>query len=264
MPTKVIYVDAFTEKAFGGNQAAVCLLEKPADERWMQSVASEICFSETAFVVPQKGDEFSLRWFTPACEVDLCGHATLAAAHVLLKEGILSTGSTAVFHTASGILKAVPTPQGAELDFPAEPAKEIKHPGGLCDALGTEPRYVGRNRMDLLIEVDNAATVRGLLPDMVLLKKISTRGFIVTAASDVKGYDFVSRFFAPGIGIDEDPVTGSAHCCLGPYWRNKLGKDSFMALQLSKRGGVLGVQTKGDRVLLSGHAVIVISGELLV
>jgi PhzF family phenazine biosynthesis protein len=216
LATRVIYVDAFANKAFGGNQAAVVLLDRAAEAGWMQSVATEICFSETAFVVP-RGEEFDLRWFSPACEVDLCGHATLATAHVLLQEGILKAGRTAVFHTASGILRAKPTHDGIEMDFPAEPAKAIEHPKGLCEALGAEPVLVGRNRMDILVELGSAAAVRGLVPDLVSLKGIDTRGVIVTAASDKSEYDFVSRFFAPRFGIDEDPVTGSAHCCLGPY-----------------------------------------------
>jgi predicted PhzF superfamily epimerase YddE/YHI9 len=263
MVTRVIYVDAFTDKAFGGNQAAVVLLGRAADEQWMQRVATEICFSETAFVVP-RGEEFDLRWFTPTCEVDLCGHATLATAHVLLQEGILPPSHAAVFHTASGILKAKPTPDGVEMDFPAEPARATEHPKGLCEALGAEPKSVGRNRMDIIAEFDSAATVRSLVPDMSLLKGLDTRGVIVTAASDSKEYDFVSRFFAPRFGIDEDPVTGSAHCCLGPYWQERLGKNDMKACQMSGRGGVLGVKVRGDRVLLSGKAITILRGELLV
>jgi PhzF family phenazine biosynthesis protein len=263
MAVKVLYIDAFTGKVFAGNQAAVCLLDKAADERWMQSVATEICFSETAFIV-RKGDDFNLRWFTPSCEVELCGHATLASAHALWQEGWLARDKKAVFHTASGVLTAKATSGGIEMDFPAESARAIEMPHGLAEALGAEPKHLARNRMDILVEMDAAAAVRNLIPDMVMLKKVDTRGVIVTAVSDVPEYDFVSRFFAPGIGIDEDPVTGSAHCCLGPYWQGRLGKSDLAAYQASKRGGVIGVSVRGERVLLTGSAVTVIRGELLV
>jgi len=261
--TKIAFVDAFANKPFAGNPAAVCLLERPGDERWMQFVAAEIGFSETAFVV-RNGGEFSLRWFTPACEVELCGHATLASAHVLWQEGWLDAGREARFHTASGVLTARQMDDGIEMDFPAEPAAECDMPAGLSQALGAEPKWVGRNRMDILVELDDAATVRNLIPDMVLLKELDTRCIIATAPSDISEYDFVSRCFGPRAGISEDPVTGSAHCCLGPYWRQRLGKDDFVAYQASKRGGTVGVKVRGPRVLLSGCAVTILRGELLV
>jgi PhzF family phenazine biosynthesis protein len=263
MAIRVLYVDAFTGEAFAGNQAAVCLMDKAADERWMQSVATEICFSETAFIV-RKGDDFNLRWFTPVCEVELCGHATLASAHVLWQEGWLAADKEVRFHTASGLLTVRQTQTGIEMNFPSEPAAAVAMPKGLPEALGAEPKWVGRNRMDILVELDDAATVKTLIPDMVLLKKFDTRGFLVTAVSDIPEYDFISRCFFPGIGIDEDPVTGSAHCCLGPYWQARLGKSDFKAYQASKRGGTLGVKVQGDRVLLTGRAVTVLRGELLV
>jgi PhzF family phenazine biosynthesis protein len=263
MAVRVFYIDAFTGKAFAGNQAAVCLLDQAADEQWMQSVAAEIGFSETAFIV-RKGNDFSLRWFTPSCEMELCGHATLASAHALWQEGWLTRDKKAVFHTAGGVLTAKEISSGIEMDFPAESAATAEAPHGLAEALGAEPKHIARSRMDILVEVDDAATVRNLIPDMVMLRKIDTRGVIVTAVSDVPEYDFVSRFFAPGIGIDEDPVTGSAHCCLGPYWQTRLGKSDFRAYQASKRGGVIGVKVRGDRILLTGSAVTVLRGELLV
>jgi PhzF family phenazine biosynthesis protein len=263
MAIKVVYADAFTDKAFAGNQAAVCLLDTSAEPKWMQSVATEICFSETAFIV-RRGDDFSLRWFTPACEVELCGHATLASAHVLWQEGWLAAGKEARFHTASGLLTVRKVPNGIEMDFPSEPAEVVEMPKGLPEALGAEPKWVGRNRMDILVELDDAATVRNLMPDMVLLKELDTRGIIVTAASDRPEYDFMSRFFGPRAGVDEDPVTGSAHCCLGPHWQARLGKSELKAYQASKRGGSLGVKVQGSRVLLTGRAVTILRGELLV
>lgn len=263
MLIRIVFADAFTDKPFSGNPAAVCLLEKPAEEHWMQSLAAEIGFSETAFVL-RRTEDFALRWFTPACEVSLCGHATLAAAHILWQEGWLPADCQAIFQTASGRLTARQTPEGIQMDFPSEPPKPIAVSKGLSVALGAEPKWVGRNRMDILIEVDDAATVRNLLPDMVLLEEFDTRCVIVTAASDMPEYDFISRCFGPRAGIDEDPVTGSAHCCLGPYWQTRLGKNDFTAYQASQRGGTLGVSVRGSRVLLTGRVVTILRGELLI
>ena len=226
----------------------------------MRDVAREMNLSETAFLHPD-GDGFNLRWFTPAVEVALCGHATLASAHVLWQDGHLPQGAVARFHTKSGLLTAVQKDGWIEMDFPAtrnSPAEALPQ---LIEALGLKPVYVGRNQFDYLVEADSEATLRALHPDHSTLRKLPVRGIIVTARGS--DYDFVSRFFAPGSGIDEDPVTGSAHCALGPYWSAKLGKTTFRAFQASARGGEVGVRVEGDRVLLSGQAVTVLRGELL-
>ena len=263
MPLTITQVDAFTREPFGGNPAAVCLLPHAAEAPWMQRVAREMNLSETAFLVRRDDGAFDLRWFTPKVEVDLCGHATLASAHVLWTDGQLATGATAVFHTRSGRLSAVLRDGWIEMDFPAEPDGPVSPPAGLADALGAEPTYVGRNRLDYLVEVDAEATVRGLAPDARGLGALEARGVIVTARAETDGFDFVSRFFAPRAGVDEDPVTGSAHCCLGPYWRRRLGRDAFTAWQASERGGLVKVAVRGERVTLSGQAVTVLRGELL-
>ena len=263
MSVTIIQVDAFTREPFGGNPAAVCVLPAPADPAWMQRVAREMNLSETAFLVGRGSGEYDLRWFTPAVEVDLCGHATLASAHVLWEDGHLAPGAPAVFHTRSGRLSAVRGDGWIEMDFPAEPAEPAPMPEALAAALGVEPVHVGRNRFDYLVEVDSEAAIRRLVPDIRRLGLLPVRGIIVTARSETEGFDFVSRFFAPRAGVDEDPVTGSTHCCLGPYWRRRLGRDAFTAWQASARGGVVKVAVAGDRVLLSGQAVTVLRGELL-
>lgn len=254
-------VDAFTSKAFAGNPAAVCLLQQEADATWMQAVAAEMNLSETAFLVPNQ-DGFGLRWFTPAFEVDLCGHATLASAHTLWQIGKLDAETPARFHTRSGLLTATRTSAGIVMDFPAEPASETEAPAGLASALGARPAFVGRNRMDYLVELGDASAVKSLEPDMTALAEIETRGIMVTARADDPDLDFVSRFFGPRAGILEDPVTGSAHCCLGPYWADKLNKTVLEAAQVSARGGRLTVTISGDRVQLAGHAVTVLEGQL--
>jgi PhzF family phenazine biosynthesis protein len=268
--TSIDQVDAFTSEAFGGNPAAVCLLTGPRDARWMQLVAREMNLSETAFVHPA-GEAFSLRWFTPVVEVDLCGHATLASAHVLWERGILPPHAPARFDTRSGRLTATrlgPTDSsqdaGAwiELDFPATPDEEIAPPLGLIDAIGSTPLYVGRSKFDYLLELADERAVRNLAPDFVRLREFPARGAIVTARGDARDIDFVSRYFAPAFGIDEDPVTGSTHCCLGPYWARRLLRSTLVAHQLSARGGVIKVAMDGDRVRLAGQAVTVLRGEL--
>ena len=263
MSVRIIQVDAFTREPFGGNPAAVCVLPRPAEPAWMQRVAREMNLSETAFLVGRASGEYDLRWFTPAVEVDLCGHATLASAHVLWEDRHLAPAAPAVFHTRSGRLSAERRGDWIEMDFPAEPAEPAPPPDGLAGALGVEPAYVGRNRFDYLVEVDSEATVRGLAPDLNALGRLPVRGVIVTARGETEGFDFVSRFFAPRAGVAEDPVTGSAHCCLGPYWRRRLGRDAFTAWQASARGGVVKVAVAGDRVRLSGRAVSVLRAELL-
>ncbi len=228
----------------------------------MQKVAKEMNLSETAFLY-EHGDDFNLRWFTPAVEVDLCGHGTLASAHVLWEAGYLPHDQMARFHTRSGILTATKKGDLIELDFPAEPEVITNPPPDLEKALGVAAVYVGRNRFDYLVEVDSEEIVRTLNPDFALLGKIPARGIIVTSIASTRGYDFVSRFFAPAVGINEDPVTGSAHCCLGPFWKNRMNKDEFVAYQASERGGIIYVRTGGDRVYLSGKAVTISRGELL-
>ena len=261
MPILFFQVDAFTAKPFTGNPAAVCLLEKEAEADWMQAVAAEMNLSETAFVAPL-ANGFGLRWFTPATEVDLCGHATLASAQVLWETGRLAEDDTVNFHTRSGVLTAKRAGDWIELDFPATPAEPIEPPPGLSDLLGSVPRFVGRSRFDLLLELTDAEELSELDPDFVGLSSLPVRGFIVTAKSDVPEYDFLSRFFAPATGVREDPVTGSAHCALAPYWAKKLGKPEMTAFQASKRGGVVKVKLAGERVLLRGQAVTVLRGEL--
>jgi PhzF family phenazine biosynthesis protein len=261
---RITQVDAFTDRPFAGNPAAICVLDGPAEERWMQMVAREMNLSETAYLHPEEDGTYRLRWFTPVAEVDLCGHATLAAAHVLWEEARIGPEAPARFRTRSGILTATRRDGWIELDFPAEPVEPAEAPTWLAGAVGEPIRFVGRNRMDLLVEIDADAALRALKPDIGRLGEIPVRGVIVTAqAAAGSGFDFVSRFFAPRVGIAEDPVCGSAHCALAPYWATRLGKDALMAYQASERGGVLRLRWSGDRVVLGGQAVTVMTGELL-
>lgn len=247
-------VDAFTARPFAGNPAAVCVLDKPADEAWMQLVAREMNLSETAFLHPIEGG-YALRWFTPAVEVKLCGHATLASAHTLWETGVLALDQAARFQTLSGWLTCHRQDDWIGMDFPATPASACPPPSGLGEALGVAMRWVGSNGMDYLAEVADERTLRGLKPDFTALGALPIRGVIVTSPSDSTEFDFTSRFFAPAAGVNEDPVTGSAHCTLGPYWQAKLGKADFTARQVSIRGGVVKVAVRGERVLLGGQAV---------
>jgi PhzF family phenazine biosynthesis protein len=262
MGLRITQVDAFTDTPFAGNPAAVCLLQAPRDEGWMQSVAREMNLSETAFLV-RTADGYDLRWFTPSVEVALCGHATLASAHVLWEDGHLPSARQARFHTKSGLLTGDRAGEWIELDFPAKREEPAQAPAGLAEALGVTPKYVGKNQFDYLVEVDGEGTVRRLTPNHAMLATLPVRGVIVTSRADSAGYDFVSRFFAPGSGVPEDPVTGSAHCALGPYWQSRLGRSDFVAYQASPRGGVVRVRVVGDRVKLGGRAVTVLRGELL-
>lgn len=262
MGRKITQVDAFTEKPFAGNPAAVCILEGPADEGWMQNVAREMNLSETAFLHPREG-AFNLRWFTPSLEVALCGHATLASAHALWEEGHLAPNQQARFRTKSGLLTAELRDDWIELDFPAVTVEAEIPPPGLIEALGIKTGYVGKNKFDYLIEAESEETLRNAKPDHTRLRQIEARGIIITSRSDSPQFDFVSRFFAPGSGIDEDPVTGSAHCALAPFWESRLEKREFVAYQASPRGGVVRVRVEGDRVRLAGQAVTVMRGELL-
>jgi PhzF family phenazine biosynthesis protein len=262
MAIRIVQVDAFTNRPFAGNPAAVCVLKEARPDEWMRDVAREMNLSETAFLTPQNGG-YHLRWLTPAVEVDLCGHATVASAHVLWEDGHLPEGEQARFHTRSGLLTADRKGDWIELDFPAKVAVAADAPPALLPALGVKAaKFVGRNAFDYLVEVDSEETLRGLAPDHSTLRKEPVRGVIVTARGSGE-FDFVSRFFAPGAGVDEDPVTGSAHTALGPYWAERLGKLEFNAFQASARGGVVRVRLEGDRVKLGGQAVTVMTGELL-
>lgn len=261
--TVIWQVDAFTDRPFSGNPAGVCLLEEEADEEWMQNVAKEMNLSETAFLYPEEG-AYRLRWFAPDSEVDLCGHATLASAHILWEKGYAEKEDIIEFHTKSGTLTASLKDEWIELDLPLLDEEETEIPEGLVEALGVKPLYVGKNAFDYIVEISSEEQLILIEPDLTKLATITARGISVTARSASEEYDFVSRLFAPAIGIPEDPVTGSAHCCLGPYWEKKLNKSSFTAYQASERGGTLKVQVKGDRVLISGKAVTVIEGLILV
>lgn len=256
----IFLVDAFANEPFKGNPAGVVVLDQPADAVWMQKVAMEMNQTETAFIVPQEKG-FCLRWFTPTVEVDLCGHATLASAHILWETDRLQLTATARFHTKSGLLTARRAGDWIELDFPAVIATPAEAPAELTAALGAPFIHCARNKFDYLIELESESAVRRLQPDHAKLRSLPVRGVIVTAGG--MDYDIVSRFFAPGSGVDEDPVTGSAHCALAPYWSQKLGKTSLTAFQASPRGGVLNLRLEGDRVILCGQAVTTLKGELL-
>ena len=265
MGQSIIQVDAFTATPFHGNPAAVCVLSAPKDPQWMQYVAREMNLSETAFLVPRDRG-FELRWFTPTTEVPLCGHATLASAHVLWAEGYLAPDQMAEFHTKSGVLTAQKQGDWIELDFPANPSViDVTMPVGLEDALGTAVQTVARSGLGLLAEVGNQSVVEHLHPNFSQLVDLGIAKIIVTSLADAGAeYDFVSRFFAPGIGIHEDPVTGAAHCCLAPYWSDRLQKTHMLGYQASERGGMVKVvYDGGDRVSLSGQAITVMRGELL-
>jgi predicted PhzF superfamily epimerase YddE/YHI9 len=262
MPQRIVQVDAFADRPFAGNPAAVCILNGPKDVSWMQDVALEMNLSETAFLV-REAEGFHLRWFTPTVEVDLCGHATLASAHVLWEDGHLPPGANARFRTRSGWLSASESGGWITLDFPTNPVDRGCDPGPVARALGVPVVAAGMSRFDLLAEVETEAVVRSLRPDFTSLGAMSARGVIVTARAESAGFDFVSRFFAPKVGVPEDPVTGSAHCTLGPYWAAKLGRSELVGYQASSRGGVVRVRVEGGRALLAGQAVTVLRGELI-
>jgi PhzF family phenazine biosynthesis protein len=261
MTLPIFQVDAFTDRAFAGNPAAVCILPNPRDEQWMQNVAREMNLSETAFL-HREADHFNLHWFAPAVEVDLCGHATLASAHVLWETSRLKSHEQACFHTRSGLLTAGRKGEWIELDFPAQPEEPATAHPDLARSLGVHPKYVGKNQLYVLVEVESDDIVRNMKPDIALLRSIPIKGIIVTAQATTRPYDFVSRFFAPRLGVDEDPVTGSSFCCLGPFWRSRLHRSEFIAHQASKRGGVAHVRFGRERVFIGGQAVTVLRGEL--
>ncbi len=261
--TQIIYqVDSFTAKPFAGNPAGVCLLPKAAPEAWMQAIAREMNLSETAFLVPVENG-FHLRWFTPLKEVRLCGHATLASAHILWETGVLRAEQAARFQTLSGELTAERRGQWIEMNFPARTTQPEEPPEGLLAALGIEQAVeVAKSEQNYLVEVGSEETVRALQPDFSALSRMPLRSVVVTARSATVYFDFVSRFFAPSVGINEDPVTGSAHCILTPYWTERLKKEEMNAYQASARGGVLRVRQAGERVLLYGQAVTVMECQL--
>jgi PhzF family phenazine biosynthesis protein len=260
---RVTQVNAFTDRPFAGNPAAVCILPAARDEAWMQAVAREMNLSETAFLVRHEDGSYDLRWFTPAVEVDLCGHATLASAHVLWEEGHVPPTAQARFHTTSGLLTASRHGEWIELDFPATPPEPVDPPPAVLRALGVSPLFCGKTRFDYLLEIESETAVRALSPDLGLLKTANVRGVMVTSHASLQGFDYVCRFFGPGAGIDEDPVTGSAQCTLGPYWQRLLGKDELLGYQASARGGVVRVRPRGERVLIAGKAVTTLRGELV-
>jgi len=270
MEHAIYIVDAFTNEAFKGNPAAVCPLDTPQPAEWMQQVAAEMNLSETAFLTPRAdGDGFDLRWFTPAIEVPLCGHATLASAHTLWETGRLAAAAEARFHTLSGWLSARKTDAGVEMDFPAMRLEEIAAPAGVAESLRiTSSRvWLVRDQRDLeknyLVELESEAAVRALRPDFNLMRAQVSKGLIVTARAAAAGLDFVSRYFATWAGIDEDPVTGGAHCALAPFWAARLGRAELLGYQASARGGYVRVKLQGDRVVLGGQAVTVARGSLL-
>jgi PhzF family phenazine biosynthesis protein len=258
----LFWVDAFTDRPFAGNPAAVCLLDRWASDDQLSGLASELNLSETAYLVPEDGG-YRLRWFTPAVEVDLCGHATLASAFVVWHVGKVAPDQPIKFLTRSGALSAARRGEVIELDFPLKAPVKTRPPAGLVEALGIAPAYVGRSQLDYLVEVESESDLRGMAPDFRRLTHVDCRGVIVTARSAREEFDFVSRFFAPASGVDEDPVTGSAHCTLAPFWGDRLRKNEMRAYQASKRGGIVNVRLQGDRVLLGGTAVLVAKGELV-
>jgi len=259
---KLYQIDSFTDQRFKGNPAAVCMLDGPRDDAWMQSVASEMNLSETAFLLAGE-ERYDLRWFTPSTEVDLCGHATLASAHALWETGAVSADQAIEFDTRSGVLSACRSDEWIELDFPSTPEEEATCNIDLDRGLGATPIYVGKSTFDFLVEVPSEQVVREIEPDFIVIERAAARGIIVTAQATTEGYDFVSRFFAPQSGVPEDPVTGSSHCCLAPYWARRLGKDEMVGYQASERGGTVRVRVEGSRVVLGGQAVTVFDAELL-
>jgi PhzF family phenazine biosynthesis protein len=262
MGQRITVVDAFTHVAYTGNPAAVCVLDRPTTDEWMQSIAREMKHSETAFCVPLQDGSFNLRWFTPNGEVRLCGHATLATAHVLWEEGWLEHRKMARFSTLSGELSATPLGRQIELDFPSRPSTKVEAPAGLLDALGVTSSWVGQDPDDYVVVLHDEAAVRACAPNFGALRVLATRGVIITAPAAHENVDFVSRFFAPRLGIDEDPVTGSAHCCLAPLWAERIGKNRLSARQVSARGGEIEVELAGDRVKLRGTCVTTLRGSL--
>ena len=252
---RVYIVDAFTDGSDSGNPAAVCILKEEIPDRAKQKIASEVNLSETAFLI-EKGGAFELRWFTPETEVDLCGHATLASAHIIFTLGIIPVTEDAVFSTKSGVLTARRKNDLIKMDFPSEDPWEVPMPEDLLMAISSAPLYVGRNHFDYIALYESEETIRNAVPELGHVRKLDSRGLIITSLSSSDRYDFVSRFFAPNAGIDEDPVTGSAHCCLCPFWSRRLGKKELTGYQASERGGLVYTRLSEKRVFLSGKAII--------
>jgi PhzF family phenazine biosynthesis protein len=265
MSQTIVQVDAFTDMPFLGNPAAVCMTPGPVDAGWMSRLAREMNLSETAFLHPVE-EGFSLRWLTPTVEVNLCGHATLAAAHLLWEDGVIAADAPALFQTRSGVLTATRSSDGwITLDFPSQPVIRAAIPAEvetLAAVLGVPIVSAWMNASDMLVELDSEATLRRLRPDFARLKRFAVRGIIATARASTPGFDFVSRFFAPAVGIEEDPVTGSAHCCLGPFWAERFDRTTFVAHQASERGGTIRVEVAGPRVRLGGQAVTILRATL--
>ena len=263
MGLPLFHVDAFTQTPFAGNSAAVCILDKPRDETWLQQVASEMNLAATAFLYPQE-DGYSLRWFSAKVELELCGHGTLASAHTLWEQGYLANDAQARFYTRGGFLTAKQDGEWIELNFPAKPEVAAEPLTVLKESLGVTPHYVGKSQLDYLVELESEEIVRSIQPDFGQLATLPARGIIITAAANAGSeYDFVSRFFCPSVGINEDPVTGSAHCALSPFWSKRLGRAQLTGYQASERGGIVRVQFDGDRVHLGGQAITVLRGQLL-
>ncbi|MEZ6096965.1 MAG: PhzF family phenazine biosynthesis protein [Pirellulaceae bacterium] len=258
----LFFVNSFSDRPFGGNPAAVCVLESPASDSWMKLVAREMNLSETAFVA-REGDDWRLRWFTPTTEVDLCGHATLATAFVLWERKLVSPDDAIHFQTRSGQLICRQNGPAIEMDFPVKPVSKLDAPYELDDILGCSAGEQVMVLDDLLVEVANADVLRSLKLDFAKMSKLPVRGVIVTCQDDNGKFDFLSRFFAPAVGVNEDPVTGSAHCGLAPYWAEKLQKNHLRAWQASERGGAVTCTLKGDRVVLSGTAIMMSEVHLL-
>jgi PhzF family phenazine biosynthesis protein len=264
MSLPLFHVDAFTRTPFTGNAAAVCILDGPREDAWLQQVASEMNLAATSFLYPQD-DGYRLRWFSATFELALCGHGTLASAHVLWEQGYLASDVAARFYTKGGLLTAKRDGEWIELNFPAKPEEAVEPVAILRESLGVTPLYVGKSQLDYLVELESEEVVRSVRPNFAQLATLPARGVIITAAASNAnaGYDFVSRFFCPSVGINEDPVTGSAHCVLSPFWSKRLGREQLTGYQASTRGGIVRVRLDGDRVRLGGQAVTLLRGELL-
>ncbi len=258
----IYQVDSFTKKPYHGNPAGVCILEIPCNDEWMQKIANEMNLAETAFAI-KEGDGYRLRWFTPEVEVDLCGHATLATAHILWDHSYIARDKEIQFYTRSGLLTTRGKGNWIEMDFPIYRERKVPAPDHLLDGLGVQSNYIGKNKMDYLVHIESESILRNIKPDYSILSKVDMRGVIVTSPCDSGEYDFICRFFAPRVGINEDPVTGSAYTCLGPYWKQRLGKNHLKAYQASKRGGEVQVHLLGQRAFISGQAITVMKTEIL-
>lgn len=261
--TAIFQVNAFSDQPFGGNPAAVCILDEAVSDSWMQNIAAQMNLSETAFIQPAQ-DALTLRWFTPLKEVDMCGHATLASAHCLWEQGIVSRQQAITFTTLSGDLGARLNNGLIELDFPCLKPEPITPPLALINTLGITPLYCGMFGEKHLFEIDNEAQLLALAPDFAALKQLPGRGVTITCRTPSAGLDFKSRYFAPWVGINEDPVNGSSHCALTPYWAQKLNKQQLTAYQASQRGGVLNLELTGNRVKIAGKAKTLLEGKLCI